>query len=153
MALAAWARTAVATVRCLTANVPVEVPGIVFEKVDLSPLRTAMARTWVLTAHDTIVPAAKQRRFAGNIEIGRIGQERTAFGARLAVLGEQLQREQGLRTQKHITLDEIGRQLVELMDPVDAGIGQRVARLQEALAPRKRAKGADMERKIGRAHV
>jgi pimeloyl-ACP methyl ester carboxylesterase len=44
-----------------------EVPGIVFEPVDLSPLRTALPRTWVLTLHDTIVPADKQRRFAGNV--------------------------------------------------------------------------------------
>jgi pimeloyl-ACP methyl ester carboxylesterase len=56
---------------CAERMVP-EVPGIVFEKVDLSPLKSELPRTWVLTVHDTIVPAAKQRRFAANVA-GSVG--------------------------------------------------------------------------------
>ena len=44
-----------------------EAPQLTFGPVDLTPLRSAMPRTWVRTLHDAIVPADKQLRFAGNV--------------------------------------------------------------------------------------
>jgi pimeloyl-ACP methyl ester carboxylesterase len=51
---------------CLERLVP-DAPGLSADPVDLSPLRTNIAYSWVCTLQDIIVPAAKQRRFAGNV--------------------------------------------------------------------------------------
>ena len=44
-----------------------EAPRLLTEPVDLSPLRTAMPRTWVRTLHDAIVDPTEQLRFAANV--------------------------------------------------------------------------------------
>ena len=51
---------------CVERLVP-EAPGLVVEPVDLSPLRSAMPRTWVRTLQDAIVSPEKQLRFAGHV--------------------------------------------------------------------------------------
>ena len=51
---------------CVERFVP-EAPRLTTDPVDLSPLRTAMPRTWVRTMLDVIVPPEKQLRFAGNV--------------------------------------------------------------------------------------
>lgn len=51
---------------CLGQMVP-EAPKLIFEPVDLSPLRDVPC-TWVRTLHDAIVSPAKQQRFAANID-------------------------------------------------------------------------------------
>jgi pimeloyl-ACP methyl ester carboxylesterase len=50
---------------CLGQMVP-EAPKLIFEPVDLSPLRDVPC-TWVRTMHDAIVSPPKQERFAANI--------------------------------------------------------------------------------------
>jgi pimeloyl-ACP methyl ester carboxylesterase len=44
-----------------------EAPGLTFEKVDLSALRSAMPCTWVRTLRDAVVPPERQTRFVGNV--------------------------------------------------------------------------------------
>lgn len=44
-----------------------EAPGLTFETVDLSPLRSVMPRTWVHTLQDAVVPPERQTRFTGNV--------------------------------------------------------------------------------------
>jgi pimeloyl-ACP methyl ester carboxylesterase len=53
---------------CVERLVP-EAPRLTQEVVDLTPFREhpAMARTWIRTMHDIIVPPEKQQRFAGNV--------------------------------------------------------------------------------------
>jgi pimeloyl-ACP methyl ester carboxylesterase len=51
---------------CTERLVP-EAPRLTTDPVDLSPLATAMPRTWVRTLQDIIVAAAKQSRFADNV--------------------------------------------------------------------------------------
>jgi pimeloyl-ACP methyl ester carboxylesterase len=51
---------------CTERLVP-EAPRLTTDPVDLSPLRTAVARTWIRTLQDVIVPAPKQQRFADNV--------------------------------------------------------------------------------------
>jgi pimeloyl-ACP methyl ester carboxylesterase len=51
---------------CVSRMVP-EAPRLVSDPVDLSPFRRPIARTWILTLHDVVVPPAKQERFAKNV--------------------------------------------------------------------------------------
>ena len=51
---------------CVERLVP-EAPRLTTDPVDLSPLRSAMPRTWIRTLHDIIVNPEKQLRFAGNV--------------------------------------------------------------------------------------
>ena len=44
-----------------------EAPALLTEAVDLSPLRSAMPRTWVRPLHDAIVDPDEQLRFASNV--------------------------------------------------------------------------------------
>ena len=44
-----------------------EVPGLIFEPVDLSPLAGPMPRLWVRTVGDRILAPDKQLRFAANV--------------------------------------------------------------------------------------
>jgi pimeloyl-ACP methyl ester carboxylesterase len=44
-----------------------EAPGLLTDRVDLSPLRSAMPRTWVRPLHDAIVEPDRQLRFASNV--------------------------------------------------------------------------------------
>jgi pimeloyl-ACP methyl ester carboxylesterase len=44
-----------------------EAPRLTTDRVDLSPLRSSMPRTWVRTLHDVVVPADRQRRFVRNV--------------------------------------------------------------------------------------
>ena len=45
----------------------VEAPSLTTEPVDLTPLRSAMPRTWVRTLNDIIVPAEQQLAYATNV--------------------------------------------------------------------------------------
>jgi len=51
---------------CMQIRVP-EAPRLVTEAVDLTPLRSAVPRTWVRTLGDLIVAPDKQLRFAANV--------------------------------------------------------------------------------------
>jgi pimeloyl-ACP methyl ester carboxylesterase len=51
---------------CFERLVP-EAPRLTTDPVDLSPLRSAMPRTWIRTLQDIIVNPEKQLRFAGNV--------------------------------------------------------------------------------------
>ncbi len=51
---------------CLARVVP-EAPRLPTDPVDLSPLEGPMPRSWICTLQDLIIPAEKQRRFAGNV--------------------------------------------------------------------------------------
>ena len=51
---------------CVERFVP-EAPRLTSDPVDLSPMRSAMPRTWIRTLQDIIVPPEKQLRFAGNV--------------------------------------------------------------------------------------
>ncbi len=51
---------------CTQRLVP-EAPRLTTDPVDLAPLRTPVARTWVRTLRDIIVPAHKQLEFAENV--------------------------------------------------------------------------------------
>jgi pimeloyl-ACP methyl ester carboxylesterase len=51
---------------CVARLVP-EAPRLTSEPVDLTPLESALPRTWVRTLQDIIVPAGKQSRFAENV--------------------------------------------------------------------------------------
>jgi len=51
---------------CVERLVP-EAPRLTSDPVDLSPLRSAMPRTWIRTLQDIIVSREKQLRFAGNV--------------------------------------------------------------------------------------
>jgi pimeloyl-ACP methyl ester carboxylesterase len=51
---------------CVARLVP-EAPRLTSEPVDLTPLESAVPRTWVRTLQDIIVPAGKQSRFAENV--------------------------------------------------------------------------------------
>jgi pimeloyl-ACP methyl ester carboxylesterase len=44
-----------------------DAPGLLTEPVDLSPLRSAMPRTWVRPLHDASVAPDRQLRFASNV--------------------------------------------------------------------------------------
>ena len=44
-----------------------EAPRLTTDRVDLSPLASAMPRTWVRTIHDAVVPPDRQTRFAENV--------------------------------------------------------------------------------------
>jgi hypothetical protein len=52
---------------CLERMVP-EAPALVMEPVDLTPLRSAVERTWVRPLRDAIVGPDKQLRFAGHVD-------------------------------------------------------------------------------------
>ncbi len=51
---------------CVERIVP-EAPGLIFQPVDLTPLRSPMPRTWVRTVGDRILAPDKQLRFAANV--------------------------------------------------------------------------------------
>jgi pimeloyl-ACP methyl ester carboxylesterase len=51
---------------CLARVVP-EAPRLASDPVDLSPLKGRVPRSWICTLRDLIIPAEKQRRFAGNV--------------------------------------------------------------------------------------
>lgn len=51
---------------CLARVVP-EAPRLASDPVDLSPLEGRTPRSWICTLRDLIIPAEKQRRFAGNV--------------------------------------------------------------------------------------
>ena len=51
---------------CAERMVP-EAPRLTSERVDLTPLRQPLSRTWVRTRHDAIIDADKQLRFAENV--------------------------------------------------------------------------------------
>lgn len=44
-----------------------EAPRLTTDRVDLTPLRSAMPRTWVRTMQDVVVPPDRQARFAANV--------------------------------------------------------------------------------------
>ena len=51
---------------CVERLVP-EAPRLTTDPVDLSPLRSAMPRTWIRTLQDVILAREKQLRFAENV--------------------------------------------------------------------------------------